>query len=127
VPRQRHDERAIDPMSSGGVERWQRYRVPLSRLLERVGVRAAPHDGWNGVATRTLTLTLSHFMGEGNASGLRVNRLDIQPYAFLLMPFLFSGIGRYSGIAFSDGIMGVDDRGKSDNQTYAFPATDCSG
>jgi hypothetical protein len=42
-------------------------RVPLSRLRERVGVRAVPHNGEGGVVARALTLTLSHFVGEGNA------------------------------------------------------------
>jgi hypothetical protein len=40
-------------------------RVPLSRLRERVGVRAVPHNGEGGVVARALTLTL--FVGEGNA------------------------------------------------------------
>jgi hypothetical protein len=39
-------------------------------LRERVGVRALPHDGYGGVAVRALTLTLSHFVAEGNALGL---------------------------------------------------------
>jgi hypothetical protein len=49
------------------------------------------------------------------------------------MPFPLSGIGRYSGITFSDGVVRLDARlrgmtsgKKSDNQTYAFLPTNCS-
>jgi hypothetical protein len=41
-------------------------RVPLSRLRERVGVRAVPHAQKSAFA-QALTLTLSHLVGEGNA------------------------------------------------------------
>jgi hypothetical protein len=72
-------------------------------------------------------------MGEGNALGPGTNRLDIQPYAFLTMPFAVSGIGMYSGVIFSGEIARLDVRlrgmtigiRKGDIQIYAFLATGC--